>query len=101
MIDGMKMPSVKPSSVFESRGFNPGRDALVDDIKFAASLLFSKIDDIEDGPESSRLKALARTELESCVMWAVKAISRETPLSQPCNSEEVYTQEKSATDIDG
>lgn len=64
--------------VFESRGLN-GFEKEVEAIKEAASVLHALIDNtaIATGNmEAGRLVSLAKTELESCVMWAVKAISR-------------------------
>lgn len=72
------LPSQQAQKVFESRGLN-GHEGLVEDIKIFAGYLFDKLDLIPVPPgnnEAGRLVALAKTELESTVMWAVKAISR-------------------------
>lgn len=65
-------------SVFESRGLN-GRLTQVEQIKETAAALWSMINAIScdpDNTEAPRLLALAKTDLESSVMWAVKGISR-------------------------
>lgn len=70
--------SAKASKVFESRGLN-GQEDRVQRIKDSAATLFEQIDSISIPPgnsEAGRLVSLAKTELESSVMWAVKAISR-------------------------
>ncbi len=64
--------------VFESRGLN-GQEAEMERIKLCAAALFAEINRISippDNREAGRLVSLAKTELESCVMWAVKALSR-------------------------
>lgn len=70
--------SQKASKVFESRGID-GKESLVQRIKDEAASLYDAIDCISIPPgntEAGRLVALAKTDLESAVMWAVKAISR-------------------------
>ena len=70
--------SAKSARFFESRGLN-GQEKLVQKIKDEAAGLLDAIDSISippDNREAGRLVALARTELEACVMWAIKAISR-------------------------
>ena len=70
--------SERATKTFESRGLN-GRDNHVHAIKSAAAELWQWIDNIPVPPgntEAGRLVALAKTDLESSVMWAVKAISR-------------------------
>lgn len=74
----MQNVTTRAVKVFESRGLN-GHEKLVDEIKAQAAVLFDKIDSIPVPPgnsEAGRLVALAKTELESTVMWAVKAVSR-------------------------
>lgn len=64
--------------VFESRGLN-GFEKEVEAIKNEAAILHSLISHISIAPgnsEAGRLVSLAKTELESAVMWAVKAVSR-------------------------
>ena len=57
--------------------FNPSNNDMVGRIKRAAADLIDLIEktpaDTEDRP---RLKALAQTEVESAVMWAVKAATK-------------------------
>jgi hypothetical protein len=70
--------SKRAEKVFESRGLQ-GRDLLVDEIKQKAAVLYDRLEEIPIPPgngEAGRLVSLAKTELESAVMWAVKAISR-------------------------
>jgi hypothetical protein len=65
------------AKVFESRGIK--RTEMVETIKARAAVLLAEIDAISippDNKEAGRLVALAKTDLESCVMWAVKALSR-------------------------
>lgn len=67
----------KAISAFESRHVDDNSIRAIDGIKEAASNLFRKIASIPgDSPEALRLKSLAHTELEACVMWATKAVSR-------------------------
>lgn len=64
-------------AVFESRRIE--RIEQVDIIKFRAATLLAEIDAISIPPENreaGRLVSLAKTDLENCVMWAVKALSR-------------------------
>ena len=61
--------------VFESRGLN-GFEKHVEEIKSRAAALLESIDNIPGTYEADRLVSLAKTDLESSVMWAVKAISR-------------------------
>lgn len=70
-------PTENHSKVFESREIK--RLDQVDVIKSRAAFLLAEIDSISIPPENreaGRLVSLAKTELESCVMWAVKALSR-------------------------
>jgi len=70
--------STRATKVFESRGLN-GQEEKVQDLKNKAAELWQLIDNISVPPgnsEAGRLVALAKTELESTVMWAVKAFSR-------------------------
>lgn len=69
--------AVRAGKVFETRGLN-NQDSQVLEIKTAAAFLWSLIDDISvpPGTEAGRLVSLAKTEIESSVMWAVKALSR-------------------------
>lgn len=64
---------------FASMGLN-GQEAKVEQLKHIAAHLWDKIDSIKLPPDCkhdpARLVALAKTDLESCVMWAVKALSR-------------------------
>jgi hypothetical protein len=64
-------------NTFAGRGLN-GQEALVEEIKNRAAGLWDLFNSIPNvpGTPSGRLTALAKTELESSVMWAVKAISR-------------------------
>lgn len=62
---------------FESRGLSD--PARVEQIKEIAAALWYEIDGINIAPgnsEAGRYVALAKTELEAAVMWAVKAVSR-------------------------
>lgn len=73
--------SCKSGAVFESRGFaNESHAILVTRIKDQAAILLDLMGDISIPPDNAaevgRLVALAKTDLESCVMWAVKAVSR-------------------------
>jgi hypothetical protein len=66
--------------VFESRGFQGNGEQHVEYIKKTAAALWSYFDNISVPPgntEAGRLVSLAKTELESAVMWAVKAVSRQ------------------------
>lgn len=63
---------------FNSRGLN-GQENVLGNIKSNAEMLWDEIDGIPVAPgntEAGRYIALAKTELESAVMWATKAISR-------------------------
>lgn len=63
-------------SVFATKGLN-GQEATIEKVKIKAAELWEIFDDISPQlPESRRLTALAKTELESSVMWGVKALSR-------------------------
>lgn len=53
--------------------FNPSKMDKVSVIKSKAAEL---IDTILEGPGDERCKAIACTEIESAVMWAVKAITK-------------------------
>ncbi len=62
--------------IFESRGFN-GREERVEQIKdFAANLWTAYVAYCPPGTDSARLMAIAKTDLESSVMFAVKAMTR-------------------------
>ena len=64
--------------VFESRGIRD-QEQHVEYIKNSAAVLWSYVDNIQIPPgnsEAGRLVALAKTDIESAVMWAVKALSR-------------------------
>lgn len=66
--------------VFESRGFhgNDGPEHAAR-IKEKAAALWEELANIPVPPgnmEAGRLRALAQTDLESSVMWGVKALSR-------------------------
>jgi len=64
--------------VFESRGLN-GQEQRVEHLKKAAAFLLAEINKISIPPgnsEAGRLVSIAKTELETCVMYAVKAYSR-------------------------
>jgi hypothetical protein len=72
-------------AVFESRSLSAIGAAQIDTIKAKAAELLAEIDSIKATDEvvtagkqneSLRLVALAKKDLESTVMWAVKAISR-------------------------
>lgn len=72
--------SARHAKVFESRGISDAGLTLVANIKDRAAQLLEEIDMIPIPPENreaGRLVALAKTDLESCVMWAVKALSRQ------------------------
>lgn len=75
----MEELNIEPGKkVFEYRGLN-GKEAQVEQIKQTAAALWSMINVISVPPgntEAGRLLALAKTDLESSVMWAVKAVSR-------------------------
>lgn len=65
--------------VFESREMKGTAPAQVAQIKETAALLWCMINLLpqpHDNKEVGRLVALAKTDLESSVMWAVKAASR-------------------------
>ena len=75
-----RAPGLRAVRTFESRGFdgNAGFEHCAR-IKFLAALLWEELDNISvppDNSEAGRLVALAKTELESSVMWANKALSR-------------------------
>lgn len=75
-----EMSIEKGVKVFESRGFKDNGAEHVEFIKKNAAALWSYIDNIPVPPgntEAGRLVALAKTDLESSVMWAVKALSRQ------------------------
>lgn len=76
------MPSQQSRKVFESRSMEEGHHYKLEQIKLCAGHLLDAINNIEIPPENrevGRLVSLANTDLESCVMWAVKAISRYNP----------------------
>lgn len=75
-------PTTRSVAVFESRGLRDGTEALITQLKMEAAILLDTINEIEVPPgnsEAGRLIALAKTELESTVMWATKAVSRYYP----------------------
>lgn len=75
IVPGSNHLSIK---VFESRGLND-QENRAQVIKNCAADLWTMIHDIEIPPgnsESGRLVSLSKTDLESCVMWAIKALSR-------------------------
>ncbi len=75
----MSIPSKQATAVFESRGLN-GQEEKIAEIKKQAAILYDLISSIPAvSQEAARLVSLARTELESSVMWAVKATSRLAP----------------------
>lgn len=69
--------SRRAHDTFASFGLN-GQEAKVDGIKSLAAQLWDAIDNISIEPNAAggRYVALAKTELEQAVMWAVKAVSR-------------------------
>ena len=70
--------SKRALDTFATRGLN-GQEEVVTRIKDRAAALWDEIDGIAIAPGNSdagRLVALAKTELECAVMWAVKAVSR-------------------------
>lgn len=71
------MASEKAKKVFESRGLH-GQEQKIETIKEKAAELWDAFDAIEipPGSEAGRLVALAKTELETSVMYGVKAVSR-------------------------
>lgn len=76
----------RASKVFESRGFGPEEQVRMDRIKSLCAELWQQIDDIPIPPgniEAGRLVSLAKTELESSCMWAVKALSRTVAQTGP------------------
>lgn len=71
------MASEKAKKVFESRGIHHLEK--IDVIKEKAAELWDAIDAIEVPPgnqEAGRLVATAKTQLETAVMFGVKAVSR-------------------------
>lgn len=69
-------------AVFESRTLTEEQMSHNDVIKIRAAQLWTLIDKIPVPPgnsEAGRLMSLAKTDLESSVMWAVKAVSRYSP----------------------
>lgn len=75
-----KGPSNKAMKVFESRGFNhPNSKQLADDIRVKCAELYDLFDAIPTTPglsEAGRLVNIAKTELETSSMMAIKALSR-------------------------
>lgn len=70
--------SEKAYKTFESRGLH-GQESKIERIKEKAALLFDAFDDVSVPPgntEAGRLIATAKTQLESAVMFGVKAVSR-------------------------
>ena len=75
-------PSKNAQKIFESRGFEEGHDRKVNRIKYLAAKLIDAVNDISippDNKEVGRLVSLAKTDIESSVMWATKAVSRFNP----------------------
>lgn len=71
--------------IFNSRQINGSAD-LIKTIAKKAAHLWDSINSIDippDNTEAPRLVALAKTDLESAVMWATKAISRIQPEKPP------------------
>lgn len=65
--------------VFDQRPLNHSHLEQIEKIKKTAAILWDKLDNIPVAPgnnEAGRLISIAKTELESVVMWATKAISR-------------------------
>lgn len=73
----------KSVAVFESRGFaDPHLAEVVERIKDRAAAMHAEIDRIvppAGNAEVGRLLSIAKTELETSVMYAVKAVSRFSP----------------------
>lgn len=74
-------PSKKNQSIFEQRGIKDnGQQFLIEQIKYASSIVMDSIDQISVPPDNAaevgRLVSLAKTSLEESVMWATKAVSR-------------------------
>jgi hypothetical protein len=56
--------------------FNPGGDALVNDLKTDYAVIINLLNDLRNAtedPEKKRLCSVAITEAQSAQMWAVKA----------------------------
>lgn len=72
------MPSAIADKVFESRGLN-GQEEQMARIKAKAAELWDELNSISvppDNREAGRLVSIAKTDLETSVMYAVKALSR-------------------------
>lgn len=73
------MMSERAYGVFESRGLN-GQEAKIEEIKNKAAQLWDLFDNIPVPPglqtDAMRLVSIAKTNLETSVMYAVKAYSR-------------------------
>ncbi len=65
-------------STFEQRPLTERQIEIVNVIKKNAENLLRSFDQISFSHESDRLTALARNSLEESVMWATKAVSRES-----------------------
>jgi len=85
-MEAVEQPPENPQSTmsdrayktFESRGLY-GQESKVELIKTHAAQLWDAFDNISvppDNSEAGRLVATAKTQLESAVMFAVKAVSR-------------------------
>lgn len=65
--------------MFDNIPMNEGQQKQTSDIKAKAQELldvFNSVIPTDERSEASRLMAIARTNLEQCIMWAVKAVSR-------------------------
>ncbi len=75
---GDRVPSPMAVAAFASMGLG-ANEAKVERIKEKAALLWDEFNDLPVPPGNNtagRLVAMAKTELEGSVMWAVKAASR-------------------------
>jgi len=72
------MSTDKAQAFFGQRDIDDAQQSQVTELKAAAESLYDQIDTLpaETG-EAKRLKALAITHLETAVMFAVKAVSRQ------------------------
>lgn len=76
------MSTKRAKAVFDQRSMNSGQVEMVERIKNNAAHLWVTLDEITADPgntETMRLVSIAKTDLETCVMSAVKAVSRQTP----------------------
>lgn len=72
-----RIPSRRAVKVFDSRNFDSNEPVEhIARIKEQAALLWDELESIPISGESARLIALAKTDLESAALWAVKAVSR-------------------------